>query len=160
MLHGIFKQHQIHGCIKLIVALQCICEDGPEHRPVCDRSIGGCLSHLGKVAIEEGLLCHLFVLQSLDKDEHNKSFQSFGQRCYLKAKGSDLCSKHCLLICIAPQSTHAQSPSGVSGRTASPCHRPVGLSTLCRTREATAAPVLCGLSHIQAQQGEFPEQHR
>lgn len=94
MMHSIFKQHQIHGCIELIVALQGICEDGPEHRPVCNRSIGGFIAHLGKVAIEEGLLCHLFVLQSLEEDKHNKSFRSFGQCCYLKVKSSNLYCLH------------------------------------------------------------------
>lgn len=67
MFHGIFKQHKIHCWIKLIVALQGVCEDGPEHRPVCDRTIGS-LTHLGKVAIEKRLLCHLFVFRSLDED--------------------------------------------------------------------------------------------
>lgn len=158
MLHGIFKQHQIHGCIELIVALQGICKDGPEHRPVCNRSIGGFLTHLGKVAIEEGLLCHLFVLQPLDEDKHNKSFQCFSQRCYLKVKSSKLYS-YILFIRIwnAPQSIHAQSPSGASGRAAGPCRLPVCLSTLCRTRGATAVPGQCCLSWSLAQRREFPE---
>lgn len=80
MLHCIFKQHQIHGCIELIVALQGICEDGPEHRPVCNRTIGF-IAYLGKMAIEEGLLCHLFVFQSLEEDKQNKSFESFIHCC-------------------------------------------------------------------------------
>ena len=62
-------------------------------------------------------------------------------------------------ICIAPQSIRAQSPSGASGRAEGPGHLPVCLSTLCRTRGATAVPGQCCLSHSQAQQREFPESH-
>lgn len=96
MLHCILKQHKIHGCIELIVALQGICEGGPECRPVCNRSIEGFLPPLGKVAIEEGLLCHLFVLQFLEEDKHNKSLKSLGQCCYLKVNSSNLYCLRCL----------------------------------------------------------------
>lgn len=70
MLHGIFKQHQIHGCIQVIVALQCISKDGAEHRPVGDRSVRGFLTSLGEVPIDEGLPCDAFVFESLDEDKH------------------------------------------------------------------------------------------
>lgn len=77
MLHGIFKQYQIHGCIELIVALQGVCEDGLEWRPVCNRNIGGFVAFFGKVAIEERQLCHFLFLQSLENDTYIKSFKSF-----------------------------------------------------------------------------------
>lgn len=54
--------------MNLIVAFQGISEDGAECRPVCDRGIGGFLTHLGKVAIKEGLLFHLYILQSLEEN--------------------------------------------------------------------------------------------
>lgn len=51
VLHCIFKQHQIHGRVELIVALKGIGEDGPERSPVADSSVERFLTRLGKVAI-------------------------------------------------------------------------------------------------------------
>lgn len=51
VLHCIFKQHQIHGSVELIVALKGISEDGPERSPVADSSVERFLTRLGKVAI-------------------------------------------------------------------------------------------------------------
>lgn len=88
MLHGIFKQHQVHGWMNLIVVFQGICEDGTERSPVCDRSIGGFLTHLGKVAKKEGLLFHLYVIQSLEENRHNNV--SFGLSCYVNVRRRSL----------------------------------------------------------------------
>lgn len=67
MLHCIFKQHKIHGCIELIVAVQRLFQGGPECRPVGNRSIEGILT-LGIVEIKKGLF---FFLQCLEDSKNN-----------------------------------------------------------------------------------------
>ena len=80
--------------------------------PVCYTSIRGFLTHLGEMAIQERLLCHCSVLQSLHK--RNKSLQPFSQ-CYLKVKNSNSHSEDCLsksVVCLKAfmHSLHLELP--------------------------------------------------
>ena len=59
MRHGVLKEHQVHGGVELVVAVQGVGEDLVEAGPLQDRHVFGLTDALGKVAIDEGFAEHL-----------------------------------------------------------------------------------------------------
>lgn len=69
VLHGVFKQNQVHGSVQLIVALQGFRKNGPQSLPVLHRQVPRVLPTVSKVAIDEGLPRQRVTVYALQEEE-------------------------------------------------------------------------------------------
>lgn len=62
VLHGIFKQHQVHDCIHFIVGVQSLIQSLTERLPGTHWQVLGISYAFGKVAINKWLAVQLLLL--------------------------------------------------------------------------------------------------
>lgn len=68
MLHGVFKQHQVHGGVELVVGVYRFSENRLQAFPVLHWHVTRVLRTSSKVAINKGLLQHHALTSTLQEN--------------------------------------------------------------------------------------------
>lgn len=66
MVHGVFKQHKVHGSDEIVVAGERLIEQLLELRPFVNREVLGISHALREVAVDEWLLEYYFFIVVLE----------------------------------------------------------------------------------------------